>query len=55
MTLKEISAHLKKVFKSAYTEDDGSYIKIGNFLNRPEYKFANDRKAFGMVYWVKER
>ena len=55
MTLKDISARLKKVFKSAYSEDDGSYIKIGNFLNRPEYKFESDRKSFGMVYWVKER
>ena len=55
VTLKEISARLKKVFKSAYTEDDGSYIKIGNFLNRPECKFESDRKSFGMVYWVKER
>ena len=55
MTLKDISTRLKKVFKAAYTEDEGSYIKIGNFLNRPECKFLSDRKAFGMVYWVKER
>ena len=55
LTLKDISARLKKVFKSAYTEDEGAYIKIGNFLKRPEYKFESDRKAFGMVYWVKER
>ena len=32
MTLKDISARLKKVFKGAYAEDEGSYIKIGNFL-----------------------
>ena len=44
-----------KVFKGAYAEDEGSYIKIGNFLSRPEYKFESDRKSFGMVYWVKER
>ena len=55
MTLKEISARLKKVFKGAYTEDEGSYIKIGNYLNRPECQFLSDRKSFGMVYWVKER
>ena len=54
MTLKEISAQLKKVFRGAYTEDDGSYIRIGNFLSRPEYKFESDRKSSGMVYWVKE-
>ena len=55
MTLKDISTHLKKVFKAAYSEDEGSYIKIGNFLNRPEHKFESDRKSSGMVYWVKER
>ena len=55
MTLKEISARLKKVFKGANTEDEGSYIKIGNYLNRPECKFESERKSFGMVYWVKER
>ena len=55
MTLKDISARLKKVFKGAYAEDEGSYIKIGNFLNRPECKFESDRKSYGMVYWVKER
>ena len=55
MSLKEISAKLKKVFKSAYAEDEGSYIKIGNFLSRPECKFENERKSFGMVYWIKER
>ncbi len=55
MALKEISARLKKAFKGAYAEDEGSYIKIGNFLNRPEYKFISDRKSHGMVYWVKER
>ena len=55
MTLKEISAHLKKVYRSAYSEDEGCYIRIGNFLSRPEYKFESDRKTSGMVYWVKER
>ena len=55
MTLKEISARLKKVFKGAYSEDEGSYIKIGNYLNRPECKFESERKSYGMVYWVKER
>ncbi len=55
MTLKEISARLKKVFKGAYTEDEGSYIKIGNYLNCPECQFESDRKSYGMVYWVKER
>ena len=54
MTLKDISTRLKKVFKGAYTEDEGSYIKIGNFLNRPEYKFPSRRKNSGMEYFVKE-
>ena len=55
MTLKEISARLKETFKSAYQEDENCYVKIGNFLCRPEYKFERDRKKSGMVYWVKER
>ena len=55
MTLKEISARLKQVFKGAYAEDEGCYIKIGNFLSRPEYRFENDRRTAGMVYWVKKR
>ena len=55
MTLKDISARLKQVFRAAYQEDDGIYIRIGNFLSRPEYRFENDRKSAGMVYWVKER
>ncbi len=55
VTLKEISARLKQVFRAAYQEDDGIYIRIGNFLSRPEYRFENDRKPAGMIYWVKER
>jgi hypothetical protein len=55
LSLKDISARLKQVFRSAYTEDDGSYVRIGSFLNRPEYKFESIRRASGMVYWVRER
>ncbi|MBQ7462290.1 MAG: hypothetical protein IJS63_08560 [Bacteroidaceae bacterium] len=55
MTLKEISARLKEVYRSAYIEDENSYVRIGHFLNRPEYKFESERKTSGMVYWVKER
>ena len=55
VSLKEISARLKKVFKGAYTEDEGCYIRIGNFLSRPEYKFESERRSSGMAYWVKER
>ena len=55
LSLKEISAKLKETFKGAYAEDEGSYIKIGNFLSRPEYKFESDRRSSGMIYWVRER
>ena len=55
MTLKEISVRLKQVYGPTYQEDESSYVKIGNFLSRPEYKFASERKTSGMVYWVKER
>ena len=55
LSLKEISARLKQVFKGGYKEDESSFQKIGNFLNRPEYKFESRRKTSGMEYWVKER
>ncbi len=55
MSLKEISARLKETFKSAYQEDEGCYIKIGNFLSRPEHMFERVKRNIGMVYWVKER
>ena len=55
MTLKEISARLKATFRSAYVEDSGCYIRIGNFLSRPEERFESERRAAGMVYWVRER
>ena len=55
MTLKEISARLKDAFRSAYVEDSGCYIRIGNFLSRPEERFESERRAAGMVYWVRER
>ncbi len=55
MTLKEISARLKDTFRSAYVEDSGCYIRIGNFLSRPEERFESERRASGMVYWVRER
>ena len=55
LSLKDISARLKAVFKSAYVEDENIYVKIGNFLNRPECKFESARRSYGMVYWVKER
>ena len=55
LSLKDISARLKKAFKSGYKEDEGSFIKIGNYLSRPEYKFENRRKTSGFEYWVKEK
>ena len=55
VTLKEMSARLKQLYGPAYQEDESSYVKIGNFLSRPEYKFLSERKTSGMVYWVKER
>lgn len=54
MTLKEISALLKEQFPS-YKIDEGTFIKIGNYLSRPEYKFEKKALATGMVYRVKRR
>ena len=48
MTLKEISALLKKSFKG-YKEETGT------FLSRPEYRFKSHHKMTGTVYLVKLR
>ena len=50
--LKNISASLKEAFKSAYKEEPGTLEKIGNFLNRPEYKFESRRPHSGTEYYV---
>ena len=55
LSVKEISARLKDAFKGAYKPDDGTLVKIGQFLSRPEYKFESDRKSHGWCYWVKDR
>ena len=52
--LKELSALLKKHFKG-YKEDPSSFQKIGNYLNRPEYKFKSRRVAAGVQYWISLR
>ena len=55
LSVKEISDRLKQTFKGAYQPDEGSLVKIGQCLNRPEYRFESERKTHGWVYWVKER
>ena len=55
MSVKDISARLKQTFKGAYKEDEGTFIKIGQFLSRPEYQFVSDRRSKGWHYWVQER
>ena len=52
MSLKDISDLLKKHFKG-YKEDTGSFQKIGNYLNRPEYRFQSRHATDGNYYWVK--
>ena len=54
MSLKDLSALLKNKFKG-YKEDTGSFQKIGNYLNRPEYKFQSKHTTAGNFYWVKVR
>ena len=54
MSLKDLSALLKSKFKG-YKEDTGSFQKIGNYLNRPEYKFQSKHTTGGNFYWVKVR
>ena len=55
LSVKEISDRLKQAFKGAYQPDEGSLVKIGQCLSRPEYCFESERKTHGWVYWVKER
>ncbi|MBR1448614.1 MAG: hypothetical protein IJ588_07720 [Prevotella sp.] len=55
LTLPQISARLKEVFRGAYQEDSGTFVRIGQILSRPEYRFESTRRSRGMVYLVKER
>ena len=54
MSLKDLSALLKSKFKG-YKEEENSFQKIGNYLNRPEYKFQSKHSTSGNYYWVKVR
>ena len=55
LSVKDISTRLKEAFKGIYQPDEGTLVKIGQFLSRPEYKFESERKTAGWGYWVKER
>jgi hypothetical protein len=54
VSVKDISAKLKDTFRGAYQPDEGTLVKIGQFLRRPEYRFESERRTHGWVYWVKE-
>jgi hypothetical protein len=54
MSIPELSALLKSRFKG-YKEDALAFQKIGNYLNRPEYKFQSRHTRSGVQYWVKMR
>ena len=54
MSLPELSVLLDQRF-SGYKEEKNTFHKIGNYLNRPEYKFESKHTATGSVYWVKVR
>jgi predicted P-loop ATPase len=53
LTVKEISARMKRAFRGAYQPDEGSLVKIGQYLSRPEYKFESVRRNNGWCYWVR--
>ncbi|MBR1879531.1 MAG: DUF3874 domain-containing protein [Prevotella sp.] len=55
LSLKDISARLKQAFRSSYKEESGTFEKIGNFLNRPEYKFQSRHRNTGTEYYVIEQ
>ena len=52
LSLKELSALIRQHF-SGYKENGGTFHKIGNYLNRPEYKFLSRHTTNGTLYWVK--
>ena len=54
MSLKELSTLLERHFRS-YKEEAGTFRKIGNYLNRPEYRFRSEHKMHGTMYLVKLR
>ena len=54
VTLKDIAARLKQSFGNGFKEEPGTLEKIGNFMNRPDYKFESRRKSSGMEYRVVE-
>ena len=55
LSLKAISARLKATFGSGYQERPGTLERIGQYLNRAEYRFESRRMSGGMEYWVADR
>ena len=55
LSVKEISVRLKQAFKGTYQPDEGTLVRIGQFLSRPDYKFESERRTRGWCYWVKNR
>ena len=55
VTVSDIAAHLKQKFRSAFKENGGTLVKIGTFMNRPDYQFESRRRSQGMEYLVVER
>lgn len=55
VSVKDIADRLKQAFKGFFQPDEGTLVKIGQYLSRPEYRFESERKTRGWVYWVKER
>ena len=54
MSLKDLSALLRKHF-GGYREDEGTFRKIGRYLNRLEFKFESKHTNSGVKYLVKMR
>ena len=52
LSLKDISARLKQVYRSGYTESPGTLRRLGAFMNRAEYRFDSRRRNTGMEYYV---
>ena len=55
LTISQISDLLRQHFRTAYKPDGNTLVKIGRFLNRPEYRFTSRHTRNGQAYWVKRR
>ena len=55
VTVKQIADRLRKTYGAGVHVDVGFMMRIGSFMNQPEYPFERHRKATGVEYMVVEK